>query len=417
VTQSLPNNKNDVITKHASTRKNHATQKHSHSFSSFISNENHHHGDNPTLPSFISCFILELRINKRKHNLISQRMMSARVIILEWIFPCLGVILANIMFSASYRDVKRAVARGSLGDLNPTPWAFMLGNCCGWVTYSFLIQNYWVFFGNAPGFVLSVWLNLAGAKVQYQNHRANEMRKSFANYMEETQKEFQLSLRQLQVKRHSSTAAEEQQQAEESPEDSSPVQKAVDFGKTVWEVTSQNMQAPAPHENITLGVVLVWVAVISFIAFANVSQSTRELIVGLVVNLNLIFFYLAPLSTIFAVLKTKNSASIHIWTMLTNTANGIFWGVYGLAVLDPFIYAPNSIGAGLGIVQMLLCLTFPRKSLEEVEGLTSASAEQESTILVQTEHPLASDTEPVKNKGEASREHAGGDSNNEVDAV
>ena len=36
---------------------------------------------------------------------------------------------------------------GRLGDLNPTPWAVMLGNCCGWVTYSILINNLFVFFG------------------------------------------------------------------------------------------------------------------------------------------------------------------------------------------------------------------------------------------------------------------------------
>jgi hypothetical protein len=41
---------------------------------------------------------------------------------------------------APYKAVKEAVARGYLGDLNPIPWAFMTGNCVGWVAYSFL-QN------------------------------------------------------------------------------------------------------------------------------------------------------------------------------------------------------------------------------------------------------------------------------------
>ena len=58
-----------------------------------------------------------------------------------------GTMLANLMFSAPYKDIQIAIQqRGHLGDLNPTPWAFMLGNCCGWVTYSFLKENYWIFF-------------------------------------------------------------------------------------------------------------------------------------------------------------------------------------------------------------------------------------------------------------------------------
>jgi solute carrier family 50 protein (sugar transporter) len=67
-------------------------------------------------------------------------MMDARVIILEYICPTLGMIVANQMFFAPYRDVQKAIARGSLGDLNPLPWAFMLGNCCGWCIYAFLIK-------------------------------------------------------------------------------------------------------------------------------------------------------------------------------------------------------------------------------------------------------------------------------------
>ena len=68
-------------------------------------------------------------------------MISAGKIILEYVCPAMGTILANVMFSAPFRDVKKAVERGHLGDLNPTPWAFMLGNCCGWITYAILIQN------------------------------------------------------------------------------------------------------------------------------------------------------------------------------------------------------------------------------------------------------------------------------------
>jgi solute carrier family 50 protein (sugar transporter) len=287
-------------------------------------------------------------------------MMSPGKIILEYVCPAMGTILANVMFSAPFRDVKKAVERGHLGDLNPTPWAFMLGNCCGWVTYAILIQNMWIFFANAPGFVLSVWLNMGAAKLQYEGFRAMEMRKSFATYLEQ-------SSRPLSVPTGHSREAEETQQR--------PLQKVTDFGKVVWEVTAQTKQAPTPHENITIAIVLIWLVNISLISLADFSQSTKELIIGCVVNLNLVFFYGAPLSTILTVLRTRNSVSIHIMTMATNTANGAFWTAYGLAVLDPFIYVPNGLGAALGVVQIFLVLTFPRILLEEVANFAAGSTD------------------------------------------
>ena len=281
----------------------------------------------------------------------------------------MGTILANVMFSAPFRDVKKAVERGHLGDLNPTPWAFMLGNCCGWITYAILIQNMWLFFANAPGFVLSVWLNMGAAKLQYEGFRAVEMRKYLATYLEQS------SRPALPMPIGHSGEAEETQQEEAN----GPLQKVTDSGKVVWEVTAQLKQAPAPHENITIAMVLIWLANISLISFADFSQATNELIIGCVVNLNLVFFYGAPLSTILTVLRTRSSLSIHIMTMATNTANGAFWTAYGLAVLDPFIYVPNGLGAALGVVQIFLVLTFPRIPLEEVDNLAAGSTENHST--------------------------------------
>lgn len=45
-----------------------------------------------------------------------------------------------IHFTAPLKDVHRAVQNGSLGHLNPTPWAVMTGNTLGWITYSYLLN-------------------------------------------------------------------------------------------------------------------------------------------------------------------------------------------------------------------------------------------------------------------------------------
>lgn len=67
-------------------------------------------------------------------------MMSTREILLEYVSPLLGAIFANLMFAAPLKDVHRAVKNGSLGHLNPTPWAVMTGNTLGWITYSYLLN-------------------------------------------------------------------------------------------------------------------------------------------------------------------------------------------------------------------------------------------------------------------------------------
>jgi solute carrier family 50 protein (sugar transporter) len=292
--------------------------------------------------------------------------------------------MGTVMFFAPFRDVQKAVERGYLGDLNPTPWAFMLGNCLGWLAYSFILQNLFVFFANAPGFVLSVWLNMCAAKIQYEEHKAREMRKSFVSFLESSQ---------------NWNANQPQQQQQQQQEETGGWQRAVDWGRVVVQVTSQQTPAPAAHEKLVVGMVVGWLAVISVILFGNFPTDTDQLICGIVVNVNLLFFYGAPLSTIFTVLKTQNSATIHLFTMFTNTLNGSFWTAYGIAVLDPFIYVPNGIGVLFGGVQFFLYLVLPRKPTvtDDKEGqpaveLENIPADKEGTLL---EEGLSSSQESV----------------------
>jgi len=92
------------------------------------------------------------------------------------------------------------------------------------------------------------------------------------------------------------------------------------------------------------------------------TQRTRELIVTFLANAIAMFFYGAPLSTIWTVLREKNSSSIHIRTMLANTLTGLFWTAYGIAVSDLFLAIPNGLGAGFGAIQIIFCVLSPRKA-------------------------------------------------------
>lgn len=53
-----------------------------------------------------------------------------------------------------------------------------------------------------------------------------------------------------------------------------------------------------------------------------------------------------------------------------STINGTLWVIYGLAVANPFVWAPNGMGAIFGAIQIALCLIFRSKPVAaEVENM------------------------------------------------
>ena len=252
-------------------------------------------------------------------------MTTAAEIALEYVFPILGILVGNYMFYAPYKDVQKAIARGALLDLNPLPWAFMLGNCAAWVLYSILTRNFFVFVGNLPGFFLATWFNLAASKLRYRE-------------------QFTMT---------------------------APAPAPAP-------VTSPKQYSAPNHDYWVMATVAAWMAIVSVVGFGDdITADSKQLIVGVCANLNLSFFYGAPLSTIFKVIREQNTATIHVLTMITNTANGIFWGVYGLAVMDYYIFVPNGLGAFLGFIQLALCMVLPRIETQEQVATTCQDEKSE----------------------------------------
>ncbi|GKY92716.1 hypothetical protein MPSEU_000241700 [Mayamaea pseudoterrestris] len=274
-------------------------------------------------------------------------MLPAKIIVLEYLFPAAGVLVANIMYTAPYRDVKRAASEGRLGDLNPTPWAFMFFNCLGWLTYAVLIDNRFVFFGNVIPLIVSVWLNMIALELQYADHKITEIRRNIVLVLQDTHREARKKVT-LDSSDHSKTP--------------------LDYAKIVWEIASLNTKAPVAHKTIIMFLTVLWTVVFCVILLArSCTPYTRELIVGVAVNLNLVFFYGAPLSTIFIMIKTRSCASIHPATLYTTFFNGFFWSAFGFAMVDWFIAIPNLLGAMLCAVQIVFCVIYPRKPSASVE--------------------------------------------------
>lgn len=68
---------------------------------------------------------------------------------------------------APVNDLRQALKKGRLDELNPIPWAVMTGNCLGWAAYGYYTKDPFVLAANLPGIVLSLWLNLGASKLQY----------------------------------------------------------------------------------------------------------------------------------------------------------------------------------------------------------------------------------------------------------
>lgn len=338
----------------------------------------------------------------------------------------LGMITANIMFAAPLQDVRKATKRGDLGPLNPTPWAVMLGNCLGWVIYSFLINNYFVFFANAPGFLLAMYFNIQTFKLQSMQRHAQSIRQSLivasrnqqglspplaAVTTEDTattttattttkvvfenntlttaikqppdhddngdnDDEERILMAAAAVTVTATTANNDDDIHNtnnsmdlESPRNNNHNDNLTlkEYATIVWNVTAQKIPAPfVSHDYLVLAFVSLWLVTVTIVVFGSTeaptvfTSSVNELVVGIVVNCNLLFFYGAPLSTIWTVLSTKSSKTIHIPTIITNTLNGVFWFAFGVGVQDWFIAVPNGLGALLGSIQITLCIIFPR---------------------------------------------------------
>ncbi len=139
------------------------------------------------------------------------------------------------------------------------------------------------------------------------------------------------------------------------------------------------------HEWKLLQIIIVWIIILSTTSLLPVNQDGTKFVIGVAVNLNLIFFYAAPLSTIVVVLRAKNSSSIHPCTMIMNTINSFFWCIYSLAIQDHYILIPNGMGFLFGIVQMILFKCYPQIDVTGEMGTLQLHEEAPFRIECQAE--------------------------------
>jgi solute carrier family 50 protein (sugar transporter) len=220
------------------------------------------------------------------------------------------------MFAAPIHDLREALGRQSLGSLNPRPWAIMTGNCLGWIAYGYYVQNPFILMSNLPGLILSVWLNTSACQLEYHTttvahnqHRQQQQqqRRYPAAHHHPSRPNYDV-LNFDNAKRHTNY-----DHAHHPLEDDDITDVGGGDGGD-----PNFLQSPSPiltqQQMWWLWVWIVWALILLWVGWISPWQKNQEqeaLVVGWAVNLNLIFFYGAPLQSIQHVLRTKSSESIH----------------------------------------------------------------------------------------------------------
>ena len=220
----------------------------------------------------------------------------------------------------------RCKREGSLGDMNPAPFPVVLANCVGWMGYAILAQDYFVFFGAAPGSIIGLFFTIVGYGL---TPHGSDMRV----YLEKV-----VSL------------------------------LSVALVAVVFYVGFAARWLPRSESGDDSGD----------------SVEHKRFIMGLFCNAVLVLYYSSPLTTIRTVLVEKNAKTLYAPTCAANAVNGAAWATYGFALGDFYLVAPNAVGAALGVVQLLLIRIFPRSAecaigvFEVAAGSSTASEDSDS---------------------------------------
>ena len=115
-------------------------------------------------------------------------------------------------------------------------------------------------------------------------------------------------------------------------------------------------------QTVLMGGVTAVIGLWSYLGVASVPIEKVTTLLGLFAASLFVVLSGSPLSTIRTVIQKKNSASILGSLTAAQVVNTSLWSVYGLAIKDRFVWGPNVVGLGLGLVQLALKISFPARN-------------------------------------------------------
>jgi len=278
--------------------------------------------------------------------------------------PAVGVLTSTLLYLAPIKAIYSAIrrarnsddsSRDTLNGLNPLPIAIMPSVAISWLAYGFASSDPYLIMGNLPGTLLSMAYLIAILPLMSYNAAEFPTLPAIGN---ESKKSSKTKKNDQKIDSNEST-----RKSRTKPKKSKTL---ILTHATVLLSTAATLSVWAILGLMTAGATdgLFHVGGLEF--GMGFSSMARNGVIGeaLGVYAAVLFIILSasPLSMIRSVVKTKNSRSILGSLTAAQCVNTGLWTTYGFAVNDYFVWGPNIIGLGLGLMQLALKILYPSKS-------------------------------------------------------
>mmetsp|Transcript_15295 Transcript_15295/g.15426 ORF Transcript_15295/g.15426 Transcript_15295/m.15426 type:complete len:287 (+) Transcript_15295:316-1176(+) len=221
---------------------------------------------------------------------ITQKMVTTILV------PSTACFFNNIMYITPLAKVLQVRFDKKLGAINPYPWVLMIFNCFGWLIYSCLQPDIFLFWSVFPGMTLGIFYTLTAFGVLGVKNKFEEKLREGMELM---------------------------------------IMTGVIFWGIIIMLITQILVAIPNGDHIALNMI------------RYVASSFQ------------VMFLFSPLSTLTTVIRTRDSSSLHMPMAIVNGTNCVLWVLYGIVKGDPFLWVPNFLGLICTAPQIILIFLFP----------------------------------------------------------
>jgi solute carrier family 50 protein (sugar transporter) len=268
--------------------------------------------------------------------------MGTTDILVNTVCPAAGVVISNLMFLSPWKLVMTARKNRHLGNVNPIPFALMFITNLGYCVYGSMLSNYYIFFSAVFGVLLSLFYCITCLTIMAKEAFEDEFTDLYIL-----------------------------------------LEGLVLGGLGFWAI---------------LGIVQTSL----FHSYGPEQQHTEATqLIGYMCCFCNICYYAAPLSTMQAVIRHKDSSSLYLPNILVNCMNATLWLCYGaFGVKNMIVWGPSSIGLTLSLIQVSLVVMYHEGHwLEAVSGWATHGTIQVKT-RVEDETYLTNAGDALQTAGE-----------------
>lgn len=170
----------------------------------------------------------------------------------------------------------------------------------------------------------------------------------------------------------------------------------------------QKLDVMRNMEYVLMAGLFTWVIIGYFAAVLSAAISPNgphltEHILGSVCSFLSIAYYIAPLSTVREIIRTKNAASLYMPMLLMNLLTSVLWSAYGyFGANDIYLFTSNSFAFVVTTVMILVKLIYPSHLPTEIHK----EEDYELTGVVDEETVSRVEKGQQRNDGDATVSHS-----------